>query len=557
MNDYKTLTPAISVAGQLQPEDMKALAEAGFHTVINNRPDGEGEDQPTSDALAGAAAEAGLQYHYLPIIPGEISDEQIQRFGQLLTDNRAPVMAFCRTGNRSSTLWALSQSSRLDPQTVLATTADAGYDLEKQRPRLEQRWQQGQNADAARRSPANDWDVLIIGGGAGGLAAAASLLKRRPSLNVAVVEPRDTHYYQPAWTLVGAGAFRRRDTARPMTQVMPRGSKWIRARVAGFDPERNQVILDDGDRLGYRALIVAPGLELNLDAVEGLRDSLGHNGVTSNYLFEHAPYTWECVQNLKHGRALFTQPPMPIKCAGAPQKALYLSCHHWEQRGVLKNIDVHFHNAGEALFGVADFVPPLMEYIRRYNATLNFRSTLQAVDAGHRKAWFVDRDQDGNAREREESFDLLHVTPPQKAPAFVADSPLANNAGWVDLDPASLQHPRFTNVFALGDVAGTSNAKTAAAVRKQAPVLAENLLSVLDGRSPGAAYDGYGACPLTVEKGKVILAEFGYQGVLQPTFPLAPTQARSLYWWLKAKAMPRIYFDLMLKGHEWLTGPAK
>lgn len=555
MSDPKNLTPDLAVTGQLHPEDMPAIAEAGFHSVINTRPDREADNQPAGAELEKAAAEAGLAYFSLPVTPDNISDAQALRFAALRERIRGPVLSFCDSGGRCAALWALSESHRLDPQTIEQTASRAGYDLSPLRQRLQDRWARGPaGKEDNRHSPAHTWDVLIVGGGAGGLAAAASLLKRRPSLNLAVVEPRDTHYYQPAWTLVGGGAFRLADTARPMASVMPRGAKWIRGSVAAFNPDHQRVILEDGERLAYRSLVVAPGLILDLDAVDGLRESLGHQGVTSNYLFDYAPYTWECVQNLKRGRALFTQPPMPIKCAGAPQKAMYLSCHYWERQGVLGGIDVNFHNAGGALFGVADFVPPLMEYVERYNAHLHFNSNLKAVDAGARKAWFVDTDADGGQSEREERFDLLHVTPPQKAPAFVADSPLANQAGWVDADAASLQHPRYPNVFTLGDASGTGNAKTAAAVRKQAPVLAQNLLAVLDGKALKARYDGYGACPLTVENGKVVLAEFGYQGALQPTFPLDPTKARKLYWLLKTKAMPRIYFDLMLKGHEWLTG---
>lgn len=556
MPDYKSLTPDLAVAGQIQPEDMADLAKAGFHSVINNRPDHEAEGQPDSTTLEKAATDAGLTYFHLPVRPGEISDEQIARFAELRQHNRAPTLAFCRTGTRSTTLWALSESHRLAPETIQQVASEAGYDLGKQDARLRSAWQQGPDKHSAQQehTPARTWDVLVVGGGAGGLAAAASLLKRRPSLNLAVLEPQDTHYYQPAWTLVGGGAFRRADTARPMAAVMPRGAKWIRGQVVAFEPDHNRVVLEDGDRIAYRQLVVAPGLMLDLDAVEGLRDGLGHNGVTSNYLFDYASYTWECVQNLNHGRALFTQPPMPIKCAGAPQKALYLSCHHWEQRQTLNDIDVHFHVAGGVLFGVPAFVPPLMEYINRYHAKLDFNSNLKAVDAGQQKAWFTDTDADGNQSEREETFDLLHVTPPQKAPEFVANSSLANDAGWLEADAATLQHPRYPNIFAIGDVSGTANAKTAAAVRKQAPVLAENLLAVLNGKTPTAHYDGYGACPLTVEKGKVILAEFGYQGALQSTFPLDPTKARKLYWLLKANAMPHIYFDLMLKGREWLTG---
>ncbi len=401
------------------------------------------------------------------------------------------------------------------------------------------------------------WDVVIIGGGAAGIAAAASLLKRQSSLSIAIVEPSDRHYYQPAWTLVGGGCFDPAKTYKATASLIPTNAKWVRTRAKKLDPDNQSVELENGQSLSYRTLVVAPGLELNWSAIEGLESTLGQHGVTSNYRYDLASYTWECVKTLKKGRALFTQPAMPIKCAGAPQKAMYLSCHHWEQSGLLKDIDVQFHNTGGVLFGIADFVPPLMEYIKRYNATLNFSSELIAVDGPTRTATFMDTTADGGQQQRKETFDLLHVVPPQRAPAVVRESKLANDAGWIAVDESTLQHTQYGNVFSLGDACGTSNAKTAAAVRKQAPVVAENLLSFLADKPLSAGYEGYGACPLTVEKGKVVMAEFGYQGKLQPSFPVNPAVARTSMWLLKRYAMPCIYFDMMLKGHEWLAKPVK
>ena len=371
-----------------------------------------------------------------------------------------------------------------------------------------------------------------------------------------MIEPRTAHYYQPGWTLVGGGVFDRAATERPMAEVMPKGVRWLQAAVAAFTPERNEVTLEDGERLGYRTLVVSPGIELHWDGIEGLRDTLGRHGVTSNYLFEMAPYTWELVQGLRGGTALFTQPPMPIKCAGAPQKAMYLSCDHWLRHGVLDRIDVGFCTAAAVLFGVKDYVPALMEYVGRYRARLDFNSNLKAVDGAAQKAWFEVKDADGKVATVERSFDLLHVCPPQRAPGFVRNSPLADAAGWIEVNPETLQHARFGNVFGLGDACSAPNAKTAAAVRKQAPTVAANVLAVLDGQAPRAIYDGYGSCPLTVERGKIVLAEFGYGGKLLPTFPfLDGTKPSRLAWLLKEKLLPPIYFELMLKGREWLAAP--
>ena len=557
MQAFKRLTPFIAVAGQLEPADMGTLAASGFRCVINNRPDNEGESQPSSEAMRVAAEASGLDYHHLPVISGQIGDTDVAAFRELLDQVKGPVLAFCRTGTRSTTLWALAEAHHLTPDMLVQTAKEAGYDLTALLPRLEQRWQtlpnQPQPVAAYAHTPR--YDVLVIGGGAAGCAVTASLLKREPGLRIAIVEPRDQHYYQPGWTLVGAGVFDRARTERAMAHCIPSQAQWIRAAAASFEPEQQQVVLEDGSRLGYRALIVCPGLTLNWDAIEGARETLGKHGVTSNYEFELAPYTWSQVQGLRHGRALFTQPPMPIKCAGAPQKAMYLSCDHWLRQGVLGDIQVDFCSAGAVLFGVADFVPPLMKYVERYGAHLNFNHTLVKVDGAAHKAWFKVTGADGATSLEEREFDFLHMVPPQRAPEFIRHSPLANADGWVEVDHETLRHPRYGNIFSLGDVCAAPNAKTAAAVRKQAPVVAENVLGVLAGRGPRAIYDGYGSCPLTVERGKVILAEFGYGGKLLPTFPLDPRVPRRLAWDLKTKWMPSIYFDLMLKGHEWLAEP--
>ncbi|TLG92269.1 NAD(P)/FAD-dependent oxidoreductase [Pseudomonas edaphica] len=405
--------------------------------------------------------------------------------------------------------------------------------------------------------PTISGDIVVIGGGSAGIGLLASLLKRDPQLNITLIEPNDYHCYQPAWTLVGGGAYDLKKTRRPLADVLPNGVAWVQAAVAELLPDEQTLVLDNGQRVSWNNLIVCPGLRLAWEKIDGLEQTLGQNGVTSNYSYEHAAYTWQLVQQLQGGKAIFTQPAMPIKCAGAPQKAMYLSCDHWLKQGNLKNIDVEFNLAGAALFGVATFVPPLMKYVEKYNARLAFNANLVKVDGPARKAWFEVKDAEGKATVEEKSFDLLHVVPPQVAPDFIRQSSLADPAGWCEVNPHSLQHLRYPHIFGLGDVCGTTNAKTAAAVRKQIVVVAENLLALRKQAPLPLKYDGYGSCPLTVEKGKVVLAEFGYGGKLLPTFPLDPTQARRSMWFLKATLLPWVYWNGMLKGREWLTRLSK
>lgn len=400
--------------------------------------------------------------------------------------------------------------------------------------------------------------ILIVGAGAAGIAVASSLMCRDPSLDIALIDPSDTHYYQPGWTMVGAGIFDAPSTARSMASIIPSGVHWIKARVESFDPHGQTVKLDDGRLMSYEQLVICPGLKLDWEAIDGLSETLGHNGVTSNYRYDLAPYTWQLVQNLREGRALFSQPPMPIKCAGAPQKALYLSCDHWLRKGRLGNIQAQFFNAGAVLFGVADYVPALMEYIDKYAVDLRYAHRLVAVDGPARQATFVRTLPDGSSETSVQPFDMLHVVPPQVAPDFIRNSPLADTAGWIDVDPATLRHRQFANIHALGDGINTSNAKTAAAARKQAPVVANNVLVALGRLSKLAHYDGYGSCPLTVERGKIVLAEFTYGGELAPSFPrwlLDGRRPTRLAWLLKAQILPPLYWRCMLKGREWLAKP--
>jgi sulfide:quinone oxidoreductase len=552
--ETKALTSGFSVSEQICPADLQAVKDAGFRAILCNRPDGEGSDQPTFSEIAAAAKKLGLEAVYIPIVSGKVTDADTAAFGQALSDLPGPVLAYCRTGTRSATLWSLSQSKQRSLAEILQTTKAAGYDMAGVARRIINGGKTPTDRGDAR------YEVVIVGAGAGGIAAAASLKARKPGLEIAIIDPADIHYYQPGWTMVGGGIFEPKQTARTMGSLIPPGVHWIKAAVAAFEPENNAVILDGCRVVKYTRLIVCPGLKLDWNSVEGLADTLGQNGVTSNYRYDLAPYTWELVQAMKQGRAIFTQPPMPIKCAGAPQKAMYLSGDAWHRRGVLKNIDIQFNTAGGVLFGVKDYVPSLMEYVKKYDASLNFFCNLVAVDGPGKKAWFDVAKPDSAPERVEIEFDMMHVCPPQTAPDFIRVSPLADAAGWIDVDQATLRHKTYDNIWSLGDVMNAPNAKTAAAARIQAPIIAENIIADMRGRAPVAQYNGYGSCPLTVERGKIVLAEFGYGGTILPSFPKAlldgtkPTRAA---WFLKEKMLPPVYWKGMLKGREWMAKPER
>ncbi|KIN73484.1 bifunctional protein tyrosine phosphatase family protein/NAD(P)/FAD-dependent oxidoreductase [Sulfitobacter guttiformis] len=550
----KQLTGELSVSDQIMPADMQAIKDAGFRAIVCNRPDGEGPDQPTFAQIEKAAGKLGIDALYVPIVSGKLADADIAVFDAALAKLPGPVLAYCRTGTRSATLWSLEQSGKRSLADILSATKAAGYDMGGIVRRIVNGGMTPTDTGGA------SYEVVIVGAGAGGIAAAASLKSRKPGLEIAIIDPADIHYYQPGWTMVGGGIFAAEETSRTMGSLIPKDVHWIKAAVAAFEPENNAIILEGCRVVKYGRLIVCPGIKLDWDSVEGLVETLGQNGVTSNYRYDLAPYTWQLVERMKQGRAIFTQPPMPIKCAGAPQKAMYLSGDAWHRRGVLDNIDIEFNTAGGVLFGVKDYVPALMEYVKKYDASLNFFHNLIAIDGAAQKAWFDVSKPDTPVERVEMEFDMMHVCPPQTAPDFIRVSALADAAGWIDVDQATLRHKTYDNIWSLGDVMNAPNAKTMAAARIQAPVVAENIIADMRGGNPVAQYNGYGSCPLTVERGKIVLAEFGYGGVLLPSFPkvvIDGTKATRAAWFLKEKILPPVYWKGMLKGREWLAKPEK
>jgi sulfide:quinone oxidoreductase len=413
--------------------------------------------------------------------------------------------------------------------------------------------------------------ILIVGGGTAGISVAARLRKKKYA-DVAVMEPSEQHYYQPAWTLVGAGLFDLDKTVRPEAKVMPDGVTWIKKAAASFDPENNAVTAADGSSYEYDVLIVCPGIQLDWQRTEGLPDALGNAGVSSNYQFDLAPKTWEFIRGTRKGTAVFTMPSGPIKCAGAPQKIAYLAADHWRKEGVLGDMEIHLVIPTPRIFGIPEIADNLDKVIADYGIHMHTQSELVAVDGESRKLAIRDLSstQEGITAASAPcealpsssvatdydtvlAYDVLHVVPHQSAPDWVKSSPLSTGDanGYVDIDKHTMQHVRYPNVFALGDAGSSPNSKTGAAIRKQAPVVAENVDSFLKNQRLGNEYHGYASCPLVTSSHDMLMAEFDYSMQMTPSFPrwmFDPAKPHRAYWYLKKYGLPFMYWNLMLKG---------
>ncbi|MAX36503.1 MAG: pyridine nucleotide-disulfide oxidoreductase [Gimesia sp.] len=388
--------------------------------------------------------------------------------------------------------------------------------------------------------------VVIVGGGTAGITVASKLTRGWSNqLDVAIVDPSDSHYYQPAWTLVGGGAFRMEKTRRDEASVIPRKAKWIRDAVIKFEPQHNQLITRDGKTIKYDYLVVCAGIQINWDNVKGLKENLGQAGVCSNYSFESVGSTWDNISHFEGGTAIFTQPVTGIKCGGAPQKICYLADDYFRQQGIRDQCRIIFISGTGSLFAVEKYRKVLEQVVKRKGIETRFNQSLVAISADTKEAIFRDLE---TGEESSVKYDMIHVTPPMGPPTFIAESSLADENGWVDVNKNTLQHVRFPNVFALGDSSNLPTSKTAAAIRKQAPTVVQNLKSLIAGKPLTATYNGYTSCPLVTGYGKLVLAEFDYDKNPDETFPINQAQERWSMWLLKKYLLPVLYWRGMLKG---------
>ena len=393
--------------------------------------------------------------------------------------------------------------------------------------------------------------VVVVGGGSAGLSVAAALKTKNPTLDIAIIDPSEKHYYQPLWTLIGAGIFPKEESQRNEADFIPAGTTWIKDAVERFNPDNNYVSLKGGDKISYDILVVAAGIQIDWDKIPGLKESVGKDGsgVVSNYSFETVDSTWKTMQTLKAGdTALFTHPSTPIKCGGAPIKITFLTGHHLQKKGLSNSVKVKFIKAGPGIFAVKKYADSLTKVSDDYGIERVWKTELISIDASKKEATFKHLE---TGAETVEKFNMIHVTPPMSPPAFIKDSPLAASTGWVEVNKETTQHVKYANVFALGDCSNLPTSKTGAAIRKQAPVAVANILSVMNGKSPDKIYDGYTSCPLVTGYGSLILAEFDYNKQPMESFPFDQSQPRYSMYALKAYGLPRMYWHGMLRGREF------
>ncbi|WP_333684639.1 NAD(P)/FAD-dependent oxidoreductase [Pontibaca methylaminivorans] len=410
----------------------------------------------------------------------------------------------------------------------------------------------GGRAEAAATSPAKA-RIVIAGAGAAGLSLASRLRRQMPQATLTLIDEKAEHHFQPGFTLIGAGLWQPGDVIFRNADFVPRGVEWITEPVAGFDPEANMVVTAGGRRIGYDFLMVATGLKLDYASIEGMDTGMiGREGIASIYAGpEAAAASWRVIDAFvdSGGTGLFGRPATEMKCAGAPLKITFIVDDLARRRNRRDAVDLIYNAHNPTVFAV----PPVNERVEHLFAgrgiAVNHARVLSVIDPGARRASY-----DTPEGTVTMDYDFIHVVPPMRAPDAVRDSPLPWQDGplaadgWVEADRATLRHPRYANVFALGDVAGVPRGKTAASVKLQVPVVAENLVAETMGREPVAAFDGYTSCPLITRYGRAMLIEFDYEDNLVPSFPfIDPLEELWVSWLIEEKGLKGAY-RAMLRG---------
>ena len=417
----------------------------------------------------------------------------------------------------------------------------------------------------------SNYQVLVVGGGTGGIMTAAQLRRKDKKISIAIIEPAKEHFYQPAWTLVGAGVFDFEKTRRSESSLIPKGVDWIQDHVTVFTPEVNKVSTRNSGDITYDVLIISAGIQMDLDAMPGLRDAIETDSVCSNYI--DPKKTFEVLKRFKGGNALFTQPATPIRCGGAPQKIMYLAEEYFRKSGVRKETNVIFATPGTVIFGTKDFADELNRILKVKEVHFKPHYKPVSIDSVKKEVTyeFIKKDVQISESDLDKKigevisaentvkvkYDMLHLAPPQSAPDFIKQSPFAfkdgANKGWINVDIHTLQSPDYFNVFALGDSAALPTAKTGAAIRKQAPVVVENAYRTL--KQMGLSektYDGYSSCPIVTGYGKMLLCEFKYDNLRSsdPFLSKFVNTAKEQWsmWILKKYGLPWLYWNMMMKG---------
>nr|WP_277465881.1 FAD/NAD(P)-binding oxidoreductase [Parabacteroides sp. PF5-6] len=404
---------------------------------------------------------------------------------------------------------------------------------------------------------------MIIGAGAAGLSLAARLRKWLKKPDLTLIDPADRQFYQPGFTLIASGVYQPGEVWKKQEDCIPKDIRWIKEAVVAVDPVANRVTTSGNQKIDYDFLVIAPGIQIHWDWIEGFDYSkLGQGNAHSIYDFQGAQKTWQAMQEFSRtgGKGVYTDTYTKHKCGGAPKKICLLTEHYTRKQQTRETVDLHFYTASKQLYDVPYFTPRLLDIYAERHIPINLTTRVKGIDTAAKQVYLEKTETVGDQKiitPIKEDYDFLHFTPPMSAPDFVRQAGLDSADGtvpeqsWVAVDKETLIHKNYPNIIALGDCAGIPTSKTSAATRMQVPIAGKNLIALMEGKEPTERYDGYAACPIVTDYGHVLMCEFDYSKERKSSFPFSwmnASQELRLAWLVKVYMLKPLYFYGMLKG---------
>ena len=346
--------------------------------------------------------------------------------------------------------------------------------------------------------------IVVVGGGPAGISVISGLRhwSSRDKVQITLLEPSDFHFYQSAWINSAFALNKEVSSSRHIGELFsPDDINWVNEAAGEFSPENNYVLTETGHKVNYDYLVVACGLQTNWEKIKGLHGKLGREGITSAASYSTLNWT-KSLFSKPSGKVIFTEPSTLCNMHSAGKELVMRLQAKLAVNTKESNGEITYYSGSNALYPVDACHTVLRDHFKRNS--IDWESSKELVEVKPKDKIAVFRNLIENTY-FERDYDLLHIVPPMRPPFAVARSPLADETGLIDVDQHTLQHKKYSNIFAIGDISNTPVVKCISAIRTQMPIVVSNIVADILGGQPLKKYDGTNNQVIRVSEREAVL----------------------------------------------------
>lgn len=392
--------------------------------------------------------------------------------------------------------------------------------------------------------------LVILGAGTAG---TMMLNKLSSSLDpnvwkLTIIDKEETHYYQPGFLFIPFGIYSKEDVIKPKKIFFPKETNVISSDIDRINPEKNEVYLQNGEKLTYDYLIIATGSEIRPDEIEGMTDELWYKNIFDFYTIDGAVALANFIENWEGGKMVLNIAEMPIKCPVAPLEFLFLADDYFKRKGMRDKVDITFATPLDAAFTKPIAAKELGGFLEEKNINLVTEFNIGRVDNEAKKIVSWD--------EREVDFDLLVTIPTNMGSKVIERSGMGGELNFIPTDKHTLRSDKWENVFVIGDATDLPSSKAGSVAHFQSDILFENLMSAINVEPLTASFDGHANCFIESGDGKGFLIDFNYDTEPLPgKFPIPVVGPFTLLKETKMNHWGKmgfkwLYWNMLIKGRE-------